>query len=53
MLLVLLQVLLGVLTLLNSQVTIPISYGIMHQGVGMLLLLSLIWTLFLSRGEFR
>jgi cytochrome c oxidase assembly protein subunit 15 len=53
LLLVLLQVLLGVLTLLNSQVSIPISYGIMHQGVGMLLLLSLIWTLFLSRGEFR
>ncbi|MEZ2441519.1 COX15/CtaA family protein [Chitinophaga sp. RCC_12] len=50
LLLVLLQVLLGVLTLLNSQVKIPISYGILHQGVGMLLMLSLIWTLFLSRG---
>lgn len=50
LLLVLLQVLLGVLTLLNSQVEIPISYGILHQGVGMLLMLSLVWTLFLSRG---
>jgi cytochrome c oxidase assembly protein subunit 15 len=50
LLLVLLQVLLGVLTLLNSQVKIPISYGILHQGVGMLLMLSLVWTLFLSRG---
>lgn len=51
LLLVLLQVLLGVLTLLNSQVKIPISYGILHQCVGMLLLLSLIWTLFLSMGS--
>lgn len=49
LLLVLLQVLLGVLTILNSQVNIPISYAILHQAVGMLLLLSLIWTLFLSR----
>ncbi|MBV8254584.1 MAG: COX15/CtaA family protein [Chitinophaga sp.] len=49
--LVLLQVLLGVLTLLNSQVTIPISFAILHQGVGMLLLLSLVWTYFLSRGK--
>lgn len=51
LLLVLLQVLLGVLTLLNSQVKIPISYGILHQAVGMLLLLSLIWTYYLSRGD--
>ncbi len=49
--LVLLQVLLGVLTLLNSQVNIPISFAILHQGVGMLLLLSLVWTYFLSRGK--
>ncbi|MBC9910843.1 COX15/CtaA family protein [Chitinophaga varians] len=48
LLLVLLQVLLGVLTLLNSQVKIPITYGILHQCVGMLLLLSLVWTLYLS-----
>ncbi|MFY0253120.1 COX15/CtaA family protein [Chitinophaga sp. 30R24] len=51
LLLVLLQVLLGVLTLLNSQVKIPITFGILHQAVGMLLLLSLIWTLFLSQGR--
>ncbi|SHM35201.1 cytochrome c oxidase assembly protein subunit 15 [Chitinophaga jiangningensis] len=51
LLLVLLQVLLGVLTLLNSQTYIPITYAILHQGVGMLLLLSLVWTYFLSRGK--
>ncbi|WP_291908353.1 COX15/CtaA family protein [Chitinophaga sp. CB10] len=51
LLLVLLQVLLGVLTLLNSQTHIPISFAILHQGVGMLLLLSLVWTYFLSRGK--
>ncbi|WP_212000784.1 COX15/CtaA family protein [Chitinophaga sp. HK235] len=51
LLLVLLQVLLGVLTLLNSQVKIPITYGILHQCVGMLLLLSLVWTLYLSRAR--
>ncbi|MBV7528778.1 COX15/CtaA family protein [Chitinophaga sp. sic0106] len=51
LLLVLLQVLLGVLTLLNSQTQIPIMYAILHQGVGMLLLLSLVWTYFLSRGK--
>lgn len=51
LLLVLLQVLLGVLTVLNSQVKIPLAYGILHQGVGMLLLLSLVWTLYLSRGR--
>ncbi|NIG52325.1 COX15/CtaA family protein [Chitinophaga sp. Cy-1792] len=51
LLLVLLQVLLGVLTLLNSQINIPISYAILHQGVGMLLLLSLVWTFYLSRGK--
>ncbi|NSL89531.1 COX15/CtaA family protein [Chitinophaga solisilvae] len=51
LLLVLLQVLLGVLTLLNSQVKIPITYGILHQCVGMLLLLSLVWTLYLTKGS--
>ncbi|MET6999106.1 COX15/CtaA family protein [Chitinophaga defluvii] len=50
LLLVLLQVLLGVLTILGSQVKIPISYAILHQFVGMLLLLALVWTQFLSRG---
>lgn len=49
LLLVLLQVMLGVLTLLGSQVKIPLMQAILHQGVGMLLLLSLVWTFFLSR----
>ncbi|MBW8686191.1 COX15/CtaA family protein [Chitinophaga rhizophila] len=49
--LVFLQVVLGVLTLLGSRVKIPIMQAILHQGVGMLLLLSLIWTLFLSRNK--
>lgn len=51
LLLVLLQVMLGVLTLLGSQVRIPLLQGILHQGVGMLLLLSLVWTLFLTRNK--
>ncbi|PSL35631.1 COX15/CtaA family protein [Chitinophaga ginsengisoli] len=51
LLLVLLQVMLGVLTLLGSQVRIPILQAILHQGVGMLLLLSLVWTLYLSRNK--
>ncbi|MCF6401976.1 COX15/CtaA family protein [Chitinophaga filiformis] len=51
LLLVLLQVMLGVLTLLGSQVKIPLLQGILHQGVGMLLLLSLVWTLYLSRNK--
>lgn len=49
--LVLLQVLLGVLTLLGSQVKIPVSMAILHQLTGMMLLLALLWTLFLSRGR--
>ncbi len=51
LLLVLLQVMLGVLTLLGSQVKIPLLQAILHQGVGMLLLLSLVWTLYLSRNK--
>lgn len=51
LLLVFLQVLLGVLTLFNSTVKIPVVLGVMHQCVGMLLLLSLVWTLYLSRGN--
>lgn len=50
-LLVILQVVLGVLTLLGTRVKIPITQALLHQGVGMLLLLSLIWTLFLSRNK--
>ena len=51
LLLVLLQVLLGVLTLLGSQVRIPIPQAILHQFTGMLLLLVLVWTYFLSSGK--
>jgi cytochrome c oxidase assembly protein subunit 15 len=51
LLLVLLQVLLGVLTVMNSQVKIPMLLAILHQFTGMLLLLALVWTLFLSSGK--
>jgi len=51
LLLVLLQVLLGVLTVINSQVSIPLLLAILHQFTGMLLLLALVWTLFLSSGK--
>ncbi|RAI98737.1 cytochrome c oxidase assembly protein subunit 15 [Chitinophaga skermanii] len=44
---VLLQVLLGVLTLLNSKVKIPLSYALAHQFVGMLLLMVMVWARFL------
>jgi cytochrome c oxidase assembly protein subunit 15 len=50
LLLVLLQVLLGVLTILGSQVKIPMLLAILHQFTGLMLLLALIWTLFLSKG---
>jgi cytochrome c oxidase assembly protein subunit 15 len=51
LLLVLLQVLLGVLTILGSQVKIPMLFAILHQFTGLMLLLALIWTLFLSKGH--
>jgi cytochrome c oxidase assembly protein subunit 15 len=51
LLLVLLQVLLGVLTVMGSQVKIPLVLAVMHQFTGMLLLLALVWTLFLSNGK--
>jgi cytochrome c oxidase assembly protein subunit 15 len=53
LMLVLLQVMLGVLTLLGSQVKIPMLLAILHQFTGMMLLLALLWTLFLSRGRVR
>ncbi|GAA3947132.1 heme A synthase [Chitinophaga oryziterrae] len=53
LMLVLLQVMLGVLTLLGSQVKIPMLLAILHQFTGMMLLLSLLWTLFLSRARVR
>ena len=45
------QILLGVLTVLNTNSEIPLIYAILHQFVGMLFLLSLVYTLFLSRGK--
>jgi len=51
LLLVLLQVLLGVLTVMSSQVKIPMLLAILHQFTGMLLLLALVWTMFLSNGK--
>ena len=45
------QILLGVLTVLNTSSEIPLIYAILHQFVGMLFLLSLVYTLFLSRGK--
>ncbi|PUZ28336.1 heme A synthase [Chitinophaga parva] len=51
LLLVLLQVLLGVLTVLNARIHIPIALASIHQCVGMLLLLSLVTSLFISRGK--
>jgi cytochrome c oxidase assembly protein subunit 15 len=50
LILLFLQILLGVLTVLNTTGQIPISYAILHQFVGMLFLLSLVFTLYLSRG---
>ena len=50
LILLLLQILLGVLTVLNTTGEIPLIYAILHQFVGMLFLMSFTTTLFLSRG---
>jgi cytochrome c oxidase assembly protein subunit 15 len=50
-LLLFLQILLGILTVLNTTGEIPLIYAILHQFVGMLFLLSFVYTLFLSRGK--
>ncbi|UYQ92912.1 COX15/CtaA family protein [Chitinophaga horti] len=49
LLLVLLQVFLGVITVLNSKSEIPLYYALLHQFVGMLLLMAMVWTRFLVR----
>lgn len=49
--LVLFQFALGVLTVVNSIGRIPITYGVLHQAGALLLLLSLLWILFRTRGE--
>jgi len=53
LILLFLQILLGVLTVLNSIGEIPLIYAILHQFVGMLFLLSFVGTLFLSRGRLQ
>jgi cytochrome c oxidase assembly protein subunit 15 len=49
LLLVLLQVFLGVITVLNSKSQIPLYYALLHQFVGMLLLMVMTWTRFLVK----
>lgn len=49
--LLLVQILLGILTVINTSGQIPLIYAILHQFVGMLFLLSFVATLFLSRGR--
>ena len=52
LLIVLLQVLLGVLTVLNAVNTKTFLWlGVAHQFVAMLLLLSLVWVLYIVRGK--
>lgn len=51
LLFLIIQMVLGILTILNSRVEIPVLFAILHQFVGMLFLLSLVFTLFLSRGN--
>jgi len=40
------QFLLGVLTVINSFGSIPIGFGVMHQGVALLLLISMLYIIF-------
>lgn len=49
LLIVLLQVFLGVVTVLNSKSQIPLYYALLHQFVGMLLLMVMTWTRFLVK----
>lgn len=51
MLFLTIQIVLGVLTILNSRTEIPILFAILHQFVGMLFLLVLVFTMFLSKGK--
>ncbi len=49
LLVVLLQVFLGVLTVLNSQVKIPLWFALAHQFTGMVLLMVMIWGRYMVR----
>lgn len=46
---VLLQVFLGVLTIINSQTSIPLLFALAHQFTGMGLLMVMVWGRFLTR----
>jgi cytochrome c oxidase assembly protein subunit 15 len=43
------QVVLGIVTLLMSKGSVPVFYGVMHQGFGILLLASAVYFLFMFR----
>lgn len=45
------QVLLGIITLVMSKGTVPVFYGVMHQGFGILLLASAVYFLFMFRKQ--
>lgn len=49
LLVVLLQVFLGVLTVMNSDVKIPLGFALAHQFVGMLLLMVMVWAHYLAK----
>lgn len=49
LLVVLLQVFLGILTVLNSQVRIPLGFALAHQFVGMLLLMVMVRARYLTK----
>lgn len=49
LLVVLLQVFLGVLTVMNSEVKIPLGFALAHQFVGMLLLMVMVWAHYLTK----
>lgn len=49
LLVVLLQVFLGVLTVMNSDVKIPLGFALAHQFVGMLLLMVMVWARYVTK----
>ena len=53
LLLLIIQIFLGVMTVLNTTGQIPLIYAILHQFVGMLFLMSLTVTFFLTSGNQR
>ena len=51
LLLVIVQVLLGIGTVVLSQGVIPVAWGVAHQAVALLLLASVLWDVWLVRGR--